>query len=157
MGIEDAHAIFATALGHRVSGPRFARAQGRRFYLVQDHEPAFYPAGSAALMAEATYGFGFHGVTAGRWLAEKLPREHGMAADHFDFGCDLERYAARAGVAEQRDGICYYCRPETPRRAFELGVLALDLFAARHPDVPIHVYGAAGAATCRSRSPITGC
>ena len=40
-------------------------ARGARFYLVQDFEPSFYAAGSEALMAEATYRFGFHGVTAG--------------------------------------------------------------------------------------------
>jgi O-antigen biosynthesis protein len=29
----------------------------------------------------------------------------------------------------------------TPRRAFELAVAALDLFAERHPEIEIHLYG----------------
>ena len=141
-GIEDAHAIFATSwqTAYPVLG---SPARGTRFYFVQDHEPSFYPAGSHAMLAEATYRFGFHGVTAGRWLAELLPREYGMAADHFDFGCDLERYGldTSSGAAERRTAVCYYCRPSTPRRAFELAVVALDLFAQRHPEVDIHLFG----------------
>jgi O-antigen biosynthesis protein len=141
-GIEDADAIFATAwqTAYTVLA---SPARGERFYFVQDFEPDFYAAGSEALLAEATYRFGFHGVTAGAWLSQRLRREYGMPADHFDFGCDLEQYGLdrsdRAPAA--RTGICYYCRPSAPRRAHELAVMALDLFAARHPEVPIHVYG----------------
>ena len=140
-GIEDAHALFATCW--ESAYPVLASpAKGRRFYLVQDFEPAFYPAGSMAMLAEATYRFGFHGVTAGRWLSERLSQEYGMRADHFDFGRDPVYARDRSpGAAAARKGVCFYSRPETPRRAVELGVLALDLFAARHPEVEIHVYG----------------
>ena len=130
-------------LGDRVPDARLPRRRGRRCYFVQDFEPSFYPAGSLALLAEATYRFGFHGVTAGRWLADLLRRDYGMSADHFDFGCDLEHYrldAARDEVVE-RSGVCYFCRPSKPRRAHELAVVALDLFASRHPEVPIHTFG----------------
>ena len=140
-GIEDAHAVFATAW--QTAYPVLTSpARGARFYLVQDFEPSFYPAGSEALLAEATYRFGFHGVTAGRWLEQRLRRDYAMAADHFDFGRDLD-YALdqSTGAARERTGVCFYARPETPRRAFELGMLALDLFAARHPAVDIHLFG----------------
>jgi O-antigen biosynthesis protein len=137
-GLQDAHAIFATSW--ETAYPVLTSpARGKRFYLVQDFEPSFYAAGSEALLAEATYRFGFHGVTAGRWLAQELERRYGMAADHFDFGCDLERY--RLDEAVERTGVCMYSRPSTPRRAFELAVAALDLFAERHPEVDIHLYG----------------
>jgi O-antigen biosynthesis protein len=137
-GIEDSHAILATSWP--TAYPVLASpALGARCYFVQDFEPWFYPAGSEALLAEATYRFGFHGVTAGLWLAQLLQREYGMSADHFDFGCDLEHYAY-AEVPE-RAGVCYFCRPDKPRRAHELAVAALELFAARHPEIEIHVYG----------------
>jgi hypothetical protein len=142
-GIEDAHAIFATAweTAYRALA---SPARGARFYLVQDFEPAFYPAGSESLLAEATYRFGFHGVTAGRWLAERLQREYEMTSDYFDFGRDLT-YALNPSIpSEERTGVCLYARPGTPRRAYELGVLALDLFAERHPDVDIHLFGLEG-------------
>jgi beta-1,2-rhamnosyltransferase WsaF-like protein len=139
-GIEDAHAIFATAW--ETAYPVLASpARGKRFYLVQDFEPSFYPSGSEALLAEATYRFGFHGVTAGRWLAELLERDYGMTADHFDFGRDLTYGLDPSIGPEQRTGVCFYSRPDTPRRGYELGLLALELFAKRHPEVDIHLYG----------------
>lgn len=137
-GIADAHAIFATSW--ETAYPLLSTpAKGLRFYLVQDYEPLFYPAGSNALLAEATYRFGFRGLTAGRWLAQVLEREYGMTTDWFDFGCDLDQY--RLEEQTQRTGVCVYSRPSTPRRAFELAVAALDLFAERHPEVDIHMYG----------------
>ena len=137
-GLEDAHAVFATSW--ETAYPVLASpAQGLRFYLVQDLEPLFYAAGSEALLAEATYRFGFRGVTPGRWLAGQLEQKYGMSADYFDFGCDLDRY--RLDRAGERTGVCLYSRPSAPRRAFELGVAALDLFAERHPEIDIHTYG----------------
>jgi len=137
-GIEDAHAVVATSW--ETAYPLLAsEAKGVRCYFVQDFEPSFYAAGSEALLAEATYRFGFHGITAGRWLAGLLRDRYGMAAEHFDFGCDLERYAGRNTAAP--DGVCYFCRPSVPRRAHELAVVALDRFAARHPEIEIHTYG----------------
>lgn len=138
-GIADAHAVVATAW-ETAYAVLADPARGRRCYLVQDLEPRFYPAGAHALLAEATYGFGLHGLTAGPWLAERLRLDHGMAADHFDFGCDVEVYRGEPDPA--RDGVVYYCRPGTPRRAHELAVLALQRFTLLRPDVPVHCYGA---------------
>jgi glycosyltransferase involved in cell wall biosynthesis len=139
-GIEDAHAIFATAW--ETAYPVLASpARGKRFYLVQDFEPSFYPAGSAYLLAEATYRFGFHGITAGCWLSELLGRDYGMTARPFEFGRDPSYALDSAVQPTDRTGVCFYSRPGTPRRAHELAVLALDLFAARHPEVELHFYG----------------
>lgn len=140
-GVEDCQVLFATSWGtaYAVLG---SNAQGIRAYFVQDFEPDFAPAGSESLLAEATYQFGFHGVTAGRWLAELLERDYGMTAESFDFGCDLDTYYFDRQVApERRTGVCYYCRPSTPRRAHELAMLALDFFAERHPEIDIHLFG----------------
>lgn len=141
-GIEDAHAVMATCW-ESVYPVIASPAAGARMYFVQDYEPMFHPAGSKYLLAEATYQFGLQGVTAGRWLAQKLTKEHGMAADFFEFGCDVDTYHLDASPdsARRRQGICYYCRPATPRRAHELAMAALELFAEEHPDVEIHFYG----------------
>lgn len=141
-GIEDCHAVFATCW--ESAYPVLAsRALGARMYFVQDFEPWFYAAGSHSLLAEATYRFGFHGVTAGRWLAQTLQRDYGMSADHFDFGCDLSKYRLddSPGAAERRTGIAFYCRPSTARRAHELGMAALELVAEHLPEVDLHLYG----------------
>jgi hypothetical protein len=109
------------------------------FYLVQDFEPAFYPVGSNALLAEETYRFGFHGITAGPWLRLKLGRDYDMDCDPFDLGVDLDCY--RSDGDESRSGVVFYARPGTARRGFELGMMALHLFAERHPEVEIHLVG----------------
>lgn len=140
--IDDAHAIVATAwpTAYAVAA---SPAKGARFYFVQDIEPWFHPAGGESLLAEATYRFGFHGITAGPWLASRLRSEYAMPADHFDFGCDLDTYSLTGPSrgAAGRAGVCFFARPKTPRRAFDLGVLALEIFATRHPGVDVHLYG----------------
>ena len=141
-GIDDAHAIFATCW--ESAYPVLASpARGARMYFVQDFEPLFYAAGSESLLAEATYRFGFHGVTAGSWLAQRLAQDYDMESDHFDFGCDLTHYRLdeSAGAEERRNGVGYYCRPSTPRRAHTLAMAALELFVERHPEVDVHLYG----------------
>jgi hypothetical protein len=136
-GMADAHAVVATAWS--TAYPVYnARCTGKRFYFVQDFEPYFYPVGSLSFLAENTYRMGFHAITAGAWLSKKLSTEYGMAADAFNFGCDTSRYTHR-GLA--RSGVVFYARPEAARRAFELGIMALEVFAARRPDIQLHLYG----------------
>ena len=138
-GMTDAHAVVATAWP--TAYPVYNDdCRGKRFYLVQDFEPWFHPLGACSVLAEYTYRMGFHAITAGRFLASKLSAEYGMVADAFEFGCDTTyQILDKAGA---RDGIVFYAKPETPRRAFELGIMALQLFAERHPDLTIHFYGA---------------
>ncbi|MEU5696797.1 glycosyltransferase family 1 protein [Actinosynnema sp. NPDC020468] len=137
-GMADAHAVFATAW--MTAYPAFTDpCAGKRFYLVQDYEPWFYPVGGLSGLAENTYRMGFHGFTAGRFLAEKVRADLDMPADWFDFGCDTDRYHLKDGV--KRDGVVFYARRLAPRRAIEIGLLALEVFAERHPDVVIHTYG----------------
>lgn len=114
-------------------------AVGERLYFVQDHEPDFHPSGSERWMAEATYRFGFRGITIGRWLAEMLQEQYGMECDWFDFGCDTETYKLLGSPA--RRGVVFYAKPDVPRRAFWLGALALEEFAASHPEQDIHLFG----------------
>lgn len=139
-GMADAHAVVATSWP--TAYPVYSDdCRGMRFYLVQDFEPWFYPMGARSVLAEHTYRMGFHAITAGRFLAAKLSAEYGMAADAFDFGSDSAyRLVDAPGI---RDGIVFYAKPEAAaaRRAFELGVMALELFAKRHPEITIHTYG----------------
>jgi glycosyltransferase involved in cell wall biosynthesis len=141
-GLAPGDAVIATAwptaYALRASG-----AAGVPFYLVQDHEPSFYPASSDAVLAEQTYRFGFYGITAGRWLATVLERDHAMTCTAFDLGVDLDCYRPPAPdpPAPRRDGVVFYARPDTPRRGYELGMAALALLAARRPEVPVHLVG----------------
>ncbi|MGX5695909.1 rhamnosyltransferase WsaF family glycosyltransferase [Agromyces soli] len=135
---EDTQAIFAT--GWETAYPSFLDAsRAKRLYFVQDFEPSFYPLGSEAILAENTYRFGFHAITAGGWLAHKLRTDYGMQADHFDFAVDKRHYHLTNDGA--RDEIFFYARPVTPRRAFEFGLLVLNDFAKMRPDVTINLAG----------------
>ncbi len=133
----DAHGVVSTSWPTAYASLAAASA-GKRFYFVQDFEPDFYAVSADRILAENTYHMGFHAITAGRWLAEKLSTEYGMRADHFEFGCDTNSYF---NLDMPRNGIAFYARPSTPRRGYELGMLALQLFAARRPDIEIHLYG----------------
>jgi hypothetical protein len=135
---EGTDAIFAT--GWETAYPAFSDPSlARRLYFVQDFEAGFYPLGTESLLAENTYRFGFHGITAGNWLATKLRTEYGMSTDHFDFAVDKTHYSVTN--FERRNEIFFYARPVTPRRAFEFGVLALEQFAEMRPDVTINLGG----------------
>jgi O-antigen biosynthesis protein len=131
-------AIFAT--GWETAYPVFLDpSRAKRFYFVQDFEPYFYPVGSESILAENTYRFGFHGITAGGWLSTKLHDEYGMKTDHFDFAVDKTHYSL-VNRGERRE-VFFYARPVTPRRGFELGIMALQDFARKRPEITINLAG----------------
>lgn len=119
------------------------RGSHRKCYFVQDYEPWFFPAGTDALLAEATYRFGFAAFTAGSWLAQKLHDEHGMQTYAVGFSYDRNLYhlpqAARTEDGVRR--VMFYARPPTARRAFELGVLVLREVAKRVPSMCVVLAG----------------
>lgn len=107
-----------------------------KFYFVQDFEPCFFPLGSEYIFAENTYKFGFKGITAGDWLKDKLHEEYGMDTASFGFSYDKEFYKL-GKKKDDTERIFFYARPVTPRRAFELGLLALNEIHKRRPDVEV--------------------
>ncbi len=113
--------------------------KAHKFYFVQDFEPIFYGVGSRYKLAEATYKFGFYGITAGRWLTEKV-KDYNMEADFFDFGADIEIYKPKKEIAKKKK-ICFYARSHTERRGFELGIMALQIFKEKHPEYEIEFFG----------------
>lgn len=134
----NTQALFAS--GWETAYPSYLDpSHARRFYFVQDFEPSFYPASSEYVFAENTYRFGFHGITAGKWLAGKLHDEYGMSTDYFDFSADRDRYSL-VNTAP-RNEIFFYARPATARRGFELGLLALEKFHVQRPDIAIILAG----------------
>lgn len=115
------------------------KTKAHKFYFVQDFEPIFYGVGSRYKLAEATYKFGFYGITAGRWLTEKV-KDYGMEADFFDFGADIDIYKPTKEISKKKK-ICFYARSHTERRGFELGIMALQIFKEKHPEYEIEFFG----------------
>ena len=135
---DDVDAIVAT--GWETAYPAFLDASpARRVYFVQDFEPLFYAVGTESTLAENTYRFGFSAITAGGWLARKLSDEFGMTTTHYDFAADRSSYSYLN--SERRKEIFFYARPGTQRRGFELGLMALELFARARPDYRINLGG----------------
>lgn len=139
VGIEgDFHAVVASDWATAYAAYRYS-GTAKRFYFVQDFEPVFFPAGSDYVVAENSYRLGFHGLTVGPWLSEKLTREYGMKADHYDYAVDSKFYTRTND--SRRDDVIFYARPTTPRRATEFGLLVLEEFHRLRPEVTIHLAG----------------
>lgn len=134
----DSDVVFAT--GWETAYPVLnVKTTARKMYFVQDFEPYFYPVGTDYVLAENTYRFGFHGITAGGWLAQKLNKEYGMTCDYYDFSADTDLY--KFTNKSKRKGIFFYARPVTERRGFDLGIMALELFHKKMPEYAIHLAG----------------
>lgn len=115
---------------------------GQRFYFVQDFEPYFYPMGSDYVRAEQTYRQGLHCVTLGPWLAKLMREQYHGQADHFDFAVDSTIYWPQPTNRPAHPRVTFYARPSTPRRAYEIGLAALEQVKARQPEVEVIFYGA---------------
>lgn len=112
-----------------------------KVYFVQDFEPEFYARGSDYLFAEDTYRFGFRGITAGNWLAEKLSAEYGMKCSSVGFSYDKQRYRPSEKRDKSVKRVFFYCRPPTVRRAFELGVFVLKEVYKNNPNIEFVLAG----------------
>ena len=107
----------------------------QKFYFVQDLEYCFHAEGSLAEFARETYRWGFKGITLGNWIANVLHQEFAMSCSPFGFSYDREIYN-RNGVSRTSPGnerVVFYARPNTERRGFELGILALSIVAKKRP------------------------
>lgn len=115
----------------------------RRFYFVQDFEPAFVPMGARYLAAEATYRRDLDCICGGPWL-EQLMRDHyGRWARKFWQAADPTVYypSERSEEIGRTRRIAFYFRGFTERRAVELGLLALELLARRGIQFHVDFFG----------------
>ncbi|MFW5703421.1 MAG: glycosyltransferase [Patescibacteria group bacterium] len=136
---EDADAVVATCW--ETAYPAYSMKNVKKhLYFVQDFEPYFFPHSSDYIFAENTYKMGFTGITAGSWLKHKLQREYDMECISYSFAAD-QMYKRKSLDLKQKNRIFFYARPPTVRRAFELGILGLQLFNRQHPEVEIVTAG----------------
>lgn len=113
------------------------QASVEKFYFVQDFEPDFYPVSSESYLAENTYKLGLKGITAGTWLSGKLSSEYGMRCAALSFGVDHDRYIPQPRTGSDSFNILFYSRHVTPRRLFELGLIALNEVCANCPEAVV--------------------
>ena len=140
--VEEADATFATFWPTAENVLALPNG-GRRFYLVQDFEPSFYPGDAHHTeRAENTYRAGFHCITLGPWLARLLHSRYGATTDYFDFAVDTDLYWPRPRPRALHGRVCFYARPATPRRGYELGLAAFEIVKKRRPEIDLAFFGA---------------
>ena len=140
--IQESDALIATSWPTAYSARGIGNT-GKKFYFVQDLEHLFYAPGSVYEFARQTYQFGFHGITAGSWIANVLRQEFNMDCSVFGFSYDRQLYSRTGNrlLASGKKRVLFYARPETERRGFELGILALSLVARKLPNVEFVLVG----------------
>jgi len=115
----------------------------KKFYFMQDYESQFYAYGTASMQANATYGFGFTGITGGGWL-KQCYESHGGSAKNYLFAADRKIFypANNDGVVRNKvTKLFFYGRPSTERRCFDLGMASLLKISQQYPDVEIVIAG----------------
>lgn len=108
---------------------------GYKFYMIQDLEPHFYPAGSTYAQAELTYRFGFYGIANTESLRDIYQRDYGGRAVVLRPCVDTGVF--HPGPPLPADGVkrvFYYARPGTPRNGFELAAVALKRLKDKYGD-----------------------
>ncbi|MEM7191162.1 MAG: glycosyltransferase family 4 protein [Pseudomonadota bacterium] len=118
----------------------------RKFYFVQDYEPAFYSAGAEALLSEATYRFDFDCLCAGDWLDGIMREKYGRWSVSWPLAYDSAIYnlgnGSSAGQPDRsQNRIALYARYVTPRRAVELAFSALDVLHRHGVSFEVDFFG----------------
>ncbi len=101
----------------------------RRFYLIQDFEPMFYPAGTNYALAEETYRLGLYGLCNTQRLLDIYTSQYGGEGTSFMPAVDPTVFHARGRRPLDHDGpatVFLYARPGHWRNCWEIASLALD-------------------------------
>ena len=104
--------------------------QDRRFYLIQDYEPMFHPAGTLYGLAEHSYRLGLYGLCNTGHLADIYRDRYGGVADCFWPAVDGQIFHDHDRPAPDPDRpvtVFLYARPGHLRNCWELAARALRL------------------------------
>ena len=115
-----------------------------RYYFVQDYEPQFASLGSYYYLAKNTYSFGFHCVTAGKWLANKIDSVGGTVSGYFELAVDKNIFFPNSTREENKKSlptIAVYARTATARRLTELAIFGLNLLSQRGHQFKVIFFG----------------
>ena len=108
--------------------------QVRRFYLIQDFEPMFYPAGTLYALAEHSYRLGLYGLCNTGHLADIYRDRYGGVASHFWPAVDGSIFHSRDRAEPAPDRpvtVFIYARPGHMRNCWELASRAVRLVKGR--------------------------
>lgn len=128
-----------------------AKGFKERFYFVQDYEPFFYPRGTDAVLAEATYSRGLACICASPWLNQLMAerfrawsRPLWLAYDQRIYHCNSDQLQTRCEKQKSSDHVFHlavYARRFTERRCVELAFASLERLVQHRPNVVVHLFG----------------
>ena len=107
---------------------RFPRTK-RKFYLIQDFEPQFYPAGTNFALAEEAYRFGLYGLCNTERLLDIYRNDYDGVGSSFMPAVDQSVFHGHGRKPLDHDGpvtVFVYARPGHWRNCWELASLALS-------------------------------
>jgi O-antigen biosynthesis protein len=109
----------------------------RKFYLIQDFEPMFYPASSLYALTEETYRLGLYGLCNTENLLRIYEQDYAGRGMSFAPAVDGSVFHARGRRAVDPDDpvtVFVYARPGHWRNCWEIASLALEQLKARLGD-----------------------
>lgn len=109
----------------------------RKFYLIQDFEPMFYPAGTQYALAEETYRLGLYGLCNTDNLARVYAEDYGGKGMSFTPAVDQSVFHAngrRVWTPDAPATVFVYARPGHWRNCWEMASLALRELKGRLGD-----------------------
>ena len=88
-----------------------------RAYLINDHEPEFYPTSVESIWAAETYRQGLYGIAGSPWLRDLYIERYGGTAGTFQYGVDHDVYYPRpVDAARRHDRLLLPCGHAAARR-----------------------------------------
>jgi glycosyltransferase involved in cell wall biosynthesis len=106
---------------------------GRKFHFLQDYEPYFYSMGTDYLLSINAMKKDFHKISYGPWIKEIIHNKHKIECDSMPFYYNKGIYFNDESVIRSKNVIVFFARPEMPRRCFDLGWRALQLYTQKYP------------------------
>lgn len=132
--IPDSDISFATDWPSAYSSLSFNRVKIKH-YFIQDYEPLCYQAGTIAGLAELTYELGFIPIVNTKGLYEYYSKKHNHSRGvFFHPAVDKNIFHSQGNrVANESlpTRIFYYCRPNSGRNGFTLGISSLKRIKER--------------------------
>ena len=128
-------AAVATAWITAYMAAKWEHAQ-RRFYLIQDFEPMFNPAGTMYALAEETYRLGLYGICNTRTLLDTYRHQYDGVGMSFQPAVDRTIFhppAMRSQDPDRPVTVFVYARPSHWRNCWEMASLALHELLASNP------------------------
>ena len=135
--VPEADAAVATLWATAYSVAQFEGAK-RKYYMIQDFEPMFYPAGTLYALAEESYRLGLYGLCNTEHMLQVYEQRYGGRGTSFEPAIDPAIFHAEGRsfdrTLDQVATVFVYARPGHWRNCGELAFIALQELKQRLGD-----------------------